>query len=414
MQANQFNLENMIKTLWAISEDCEAGVQRQSYSPAYRQGVNYIREKMEEAGLEVYEDTVGNVFGLLPGDGSEAAAIYSGSHLDTVRCAGGYDGIAGVVSAIEVARMIRESGQPLHHPYVAFGTVGEEGTRFGQVLMGSQFMAGVFGKEQLDSLKGIEDGKTLRQAMEEYGLPADDRVEESSLLGKKIHSFVELHGEQGPVLEETETEIGIVDAIAGIAWLEVVVSGQANHSGTVPMNMRKDAGIVAYRMILAINDYITDQYCGQATMTAGQLKLEPGSSNCIPGKCVFTLDIRSGKKEILGNILQQVEVYASQAEEKDGIQVDIHIFSNRDPVPMNVPIQEKIKKSCEKRAYSYRSMNSGAGHDAMIFAKEWPTAMIFLPNKDGISHNPAEYISPEDLKRGAEVLYDTIRSLDQE
>lgn len=413
MQADQKKLENMIQTLSQISEPCEAGVQRQSYSKEYRQGVDYIRNKMNEIGLMVREDTAGNVFGTLTGSNPDAPAIYSGSHLDTVRCAGSYDGIAGVVCAIEVARMIKESGKPLKHPYTVFGTVGEEGTRFGQVLMGSQFMSGVFGREQLDLLRGIEDGLSLRKAMQDYGLPGDERIEESSLLGKPILGFVELHGEQGPILEQTETEIGIVDAIAGIAWLEITINGQANHSGTVPMNLRKDAGIESYRFILSLHDYITEKYCGQATMTAGQLKLDPGSSNCIPGKCVFTLDIRSGKKEILADILSQVEACAQKTEEKEGIQVKIHVFSNRDPVPMNPSIQKMIEDSCQNRSYSYRYLASGAGHDSMIFAKEWPTAMIFLPNKDGISHNPAELIDGNDMKKGAEVLYDTIRALDE-
>ena len=413
MKANQSNLEIMIKTLSSISEPCESGVQRQSYTPQYRQGVDYIRSRMQEVGLIVYEDTVGNVYGLLPGSDPEAPAIYSGSHLDTVRNAGSFDGIAGVVCAIEAARMIRESGQPLKHPYTVFGTVGEEGTRFGQVLMGSQFMAGIFGEKELDRLKGVEDGLSLREAMKAYGLPADQRVEEASLLDRSILAFVELHGEQGPVLEETGTEIGIVDAIAGIAWLEITVEGQANHSGTVPMNLRKDAGIVSYRMILALNDYITEHYCGRATMTAGQLRLEPGSSNCIPGKCIFTLDIRSGSKEILQDILQKVEELATSAETGEGIKVKVEICSSKDPVPMNPSIQQRIEESCIKRGYSHRYLNSGAGHDSMIFAQNWPTAMIFLPNKDGISHNPAEFIDFHDMKKGAEVLYDTIRALDE-
>ena len=190
----------MIETLYSISEPCEAGVQRQSYSKAYRRGVDYIRQKMDEIGLITKEDQVGNVFGTLEGRESYMPCLMSGSHLDTVHCAGAFDGIAGVVCAIEAARMIKESGQPLRHPFTVVGTIGEEGTRFGQVLLGSQFMTGIFGAEQLDILKGVEDGKTLRQVMIEYGLSGD--VNKVCIDKDAVCAVVELHGEQGPVLEE--------------------------------------------------------------------------------------------------------------------------------------------------------------------------------------------------------------------
>ena len=157
MESNKNHLKEMIETLYSISEPCEAGVQRQSYSKAYRRGVDYIRQKMDEIGLITKEDQVGNVFGTLEGRESYMPCLMSGSHLDTVRCAGAFDGIAGVVCAIEAARMVKESGQPLRHPFTVVGTIGEEGTRFGQVLLGSQFMTGIFGAEQLDILKGVED-----------------------------------------------------------------------------------------------------------------------------------------------------------------------------------------------------------------------------------------------------------------
>lgn len=411
MEANKTHLKEMIETLFSISEPCEAGVQRQSYSTAYRQGVDYVRKKMAEIGLDSREDTVGNVFGTLKGTDASLPCIMSGSHLDTVRCAGGFDGIAGVVCAMEAARMIKESGQPLMHNFTAVGTVGEEGTRFGQVLLGSQFMTGVFGEKNLDTIRGIEDHKTLRETIKDYGIR--DKAEESCIEKDAVYAVVELHGEQGPVLEEENTEIGIVRAIAGIVWLEITVTGESNHSGTVPMDKRKDAGICAYRIILELNDYITEQYCGKATMTAGQLQLSPGSSNCIPGKCVFTLDIRSGDGDILKDLLEKMDICVEK-QRKNGMIVEVETLSYREPVQMDSGIQAMIEKSCQDLKFSCRYMDSGAGHDSMIFAKRWPTAMIFLPNRDGISHNPAEYIDYDAMKKGTEVLYQTIRRLDEQ
>lgn len=410
MEANKNHLKEMIETLYSISESCEAGVQRQSYSEAYRRGVDYIRQKMDEVGLASREDSVGNVFGTMEGSEPGAPCLMSGSHLDTVRCAGAFDGIAGVVCAIEAARMIKKSGRSLRHPFTVFGTIGEEGTRFGQVLLGSQFMTGIFGAEQLDILKGVEDGKTLRHAMKEYGL--SDDVNKACIDKDAVCAVLELHGEQGPVLEEEGIDIGIVEAIAGIAWLEITIKGESNHSGTVPMDRRKDAGISAYTMILELNQYITEQFCGRATMTAGQLNLSPGSSNCIPGKCVFTLDIRSGDGDILKNILEKVEICAGELK-KNGMIVEMKTLSYRDPVLMDEKLQSDIEKSCQELNLSYRYLDSGAGHDSMIFAKRWPTAMIFLPNRDGISHNPAEFIDFDAMKNGTEVLYRTIRQLDE-
>lgn len=410
MEANYDRLKEMIEGLSSISEPCEAGVQRRSYSKAYRQGVDYIKEKMQEAGLKTKEDEVGNVFGVLEGSESHLPTLMSGSHLDTVRCAGSFDGIAGVACAIEAANMINKSGHPLRHPFTVVGTIGEEGTRFGQVLLGSQFMTGVFGEEQLDLLKGEEDGKTLREAMLEYGLTGD--ISHVSMRKNSVTAFLELHGEQGPVLEKCGDDIGIVNAIAGIAWLEITITGETNHSGTVPMDQRKDAGICSYSIIMEMNQYLMNQYCGQATLTVGQLTLSPGSSNCIPGKCVFTMDIRSGNANIIKSILGYLKV-CSEKQRKNGMIVESRILSYRDPVMMEKSIQEVIEKSCQELGYSYRYMDSGAGHDSMIFAKYWPTAMLFLPNRDGISHNPAEYIDYDAMKKGTEVLYHTIRRLDE-
>ena len=339
----QDRLKTEIETLKGMSEPCRCGTTRQSYSAAYKEGTAYIKGVMEDCGLTVHEDGVGNVIGTLTGTEPGLAKILSGSHLDTVRCAGAFDGIAGVVCAAEAARLVRESGMPLRHTFQVLGMIGEEGTRFGKALLGSQFIAGIYGEEQLDEFIGIEDKKTMRQAMTEYGLSGD--LKGVSRKEDAVKAFLEIHGEQGPVLEQEEKQIGVVDTIVGLSWLVVKVKGQAGHSGTVPMNLRRDAGTGAFHLICRIHDYVCDTYSGRATLTAGQVSLLPGSMNSIPGECEFSLDIRSGEEEIL---------------------------------------------------------------------RLWDTAMIFLPNRDGISHHPDEWIDYEAMAAGSRVLYQMIRKLDEE
>lgn len=409
-QSNTERVTSFIKALREISEPCECGVQRQSYSPEYRKGVDYARAQMNAAGLETYEDAVGNLFGVLRGTEPTLPAILSGSHLDTVRCAGAYDGITGVACALEAARMIKESGVPMRHTLLVLGTIGEEGTHFGQVLLGSRFLTGVLGQDDVDRIVGLENGETMREAMQNYGLSGD--VTGCSIADKDIMAFLELHGEQGPVLEQTGTQIGIVDSIAGITQLEITVDGQTGHCGTVPMASRKDAGIAAYGMLTALHDYAVTNISGRGVITCGQLTLQPGSSNCIPGKCIFTLDIRSGEDDLRQEILSQVRAQEEILRQK-GFGVNEQILSERGAVPMNEELKAIYERCCDARGYSHMRLNSGAGHDAMVLARCFPTAMLFLPNLDGISHHPAEFIPEESIAQGAEILYDTVRLLDQ-
>ena len=408
----QDRLKTEIETLKGISEPCRCGTTRQSYSAAYKEGTAYIKGVMEDCGLTVHEDGVGNVIGTLTGTEPGLAKILSGSHLDTVRCAGAFDGIAGVVCAAEAARLVRESGMPLRHTFQVLGMIGEEGTRFGKALLGSQFIAGIYGEEQLDEFIGIEDKKTMRQAMTEYGLSGD--LKGVSRKEDAVKAFLEIHGEQGPVLEQEEKQIGVVDTIVGLSWLVVKVKGQAGHSGTVPMNLRRDAGTGAFHLICRIHDYVCDMYSGRATLTAGQVSLLPGSMNSIPGECEFSLDIRSGEEEILRDILEHLTEFAGEVREKYALDVEVRELTRKEPVKMNAALAGGIEDVCKELGFTSMRLNSGAGHDSMIFAKLWDTAMIFLPNRDGISHHPDEWIDYEAMAAGSRVLYQMIRKLDEE
>lgn len=410
--ADQKRMIQDIETLRKISEPCPYGTQRPSYTPEYREGVEYVKGRMREFGLEVREDTVGNLYGVIRGSDPEASSILSGSHLDSVKCSGAFDGIAGVICALEAARMVKESSRPLRHTFEVLGTVGEEGTRFGQVLIGSQFIEGSFGQQELDSFKGVEDGITLRDAIHSYGLSAEP--EGACRRNDRVKAFIELHAEQGPVLENAGIAIGIVENIVAISWLEVAVHGEASHPGTIPMDCRKDAGIGAFRLICDVNRYAAERYNGVATITAGRLNLMPGSTNCIPSECDFTLDIRTCSEEARNDLIRYTMEAAERVRRECRVEIDLQETVHRDSIPTDPHIEDLVEKAAGKLGYSSMRMNSGAGHDAMILKRIWNSGMIFLPSHNGLTHHPDELIYYDNMEKGANVLYEVIRMLDEE
>lgn len=408
--ADAARIQSDIKQLKNVSEQCEAGTTRIGYTQTYRQGADFFKGRMADAGLAVREDNTGNVYGRLEGVEASLPVILSGSHLDTVRCAGAFDGIAGAVCALEAARMLKENGVSLRHPYEVIGTIEEEGTRFGQVLLGSQFVTGVFGGKELDIISD-PDGTTLREILKSY-LPVDACP--AYRKDDEILAVLELHDEQGPLLEAENMDIGIVENIVAISWLTVTVTGFAGHAGTVPMPLRQDAATGACRLIDSIARHTTEHYTYTATVTVGKLELLPGSSNCIPSRCVFTVDLRSGKMSNIDELTAFIQKRAGEVAKECDVEIQVRIDSRKEPIEMDEKLRGLLRKSCEELGYSYRDINSGAGHDAMIFTARWPTAMLFVPCVKGITHNPAEYVSPEALAKGTDVLYRTILALDSE
>jgi len=408
--ASEQRLQADIDVLKQISELCEGGTTRIGFTSEYRAGAEYFKSQMERAGLSVREDSIGNVYGRLEGIEVGKPAIVSGSHLDTVRCAGAYDGIAGAVCALEAARMLKENGVMLEHPYEVMGIIEEEGTRFGQVLLGSKFAAGHFLDPDKDLMKDSRSGQTLREILKKYAYPdACPALRQTN----EIAAFIELHDEQGPLLEAEGTDIGVVENIVAISWLTVTVTGFAGHAGTVPMPLRQDAATGAARLISYIAEYTTVKYAYSATATIGRMQLIPGSSNCIPSRCVFTIDLRSGKMSNIEELIQSIKAKAAEIAGECSLEIHVNIDSRQEPIKMDGGLRDLIKQSCEKLGYSYRDIDSGAGHDAMIFSSRWPAAMLFVPCVKGITHNPEEYVHPEYLVKGADVLYQTILALDQ-
>ncbi len=400
-----------IETLRAISDPCDGGVTRISFTPAYRKGVQYIQQRMQETGLRVFEDEIGNLHGVLEGANPAAPRIISGSHLDTVRNAGAFDGIAGVVCALEAARLLKERQITLQHSYEIVAFIEEEGTRFGQFLLGSRFISGELTDADKDRIQD-QKGETLRSVLASYmGVV---QAEPAYRKGDEILAFLEVHGEQGPVLEQTKTDIGIVQSIVALAQLTVTITGFAGHAGTVPMLMRQDAGLAACKLICGISDFAQKQYPQEATVTVGMLQLHPNSSNCIPGQCVFSIDVRSGIKENITAILQHIEKLQQQVQQECNVTIVVNKHTTKDSVVMDANLQAIIAQSCAALQLSHRPINSGAGHDAMVMANICPTAMVFIPCEKGITHHPLEHIETAAMKNGAELLLESIIALDRQ
>lgn len=410
--SNRERIMQDIETLRRITQPCACGTQRPSYTPEYRQGVDYVRRRMEEYGLVPREDNAGNLYGLLPGTEPGRPVILSGSHLDSVKCSGAFDGIAGVVCALEAARMIAESGRPLRHPLEVMGTIGEEGTRFQRALIGSRLVEGSWGEKELDAFTGAEDGLSLRQAMQAYGLPGS--LEGVCRRDEKVKAFLELHAEQGPILESEGVSVGIVENIVGIAWLNITVHGLASHPGTIPMSVRKDACSAACHLISAAADYALEKYDGKATVTTGKLEVFPGNINCIPSRCTFTIDIRTCVEEYRQDLIRFVREKAAQIEREFRVTAQVELGQDQKPVPMNGRLTRIIEEACGRLGYSCKRMASGAGHDSMVFARIWPTAMVFLQSHNGLTHHPDEQIPDVEMAKGADVLYQVFRALDDE
>jgi len=404
-------IEENLNHLKTISENANADITRIGFTKEYRQGVEYIKKEMEKAGLAIREDSIGNIYGTIPGKKKDLPSIVSGSHLDTVRCAGAYDGIAGMIAALEVARMIKENNIELNHTYEVMGIIEEEGTRFSWAMLGSRFVSGALNK---DNTRDVYDNNNqrLEEVINEY-LKSQDTCE-AYRKDEEILAFLELHIEQGPVLESRKIDIGIVENIVSIAWISVEVNGFSGHSGTVPMSLRQNAGIGAFSLIVKIQEYVMDNFKDALTFTVGKLELLPGSTNSIPAKCSFTMDIRSGEPGNVKAVIDYAKGLVKPIEEENNVQINLHINSMQEPVKMDNCLRELIKESAKELGLSHMSMNSGAGHDAMIFASRWKSAMIFVPCHKGITHNPAETLDMEDLRKGIDVLYNTILKLDKE
>jgi N-carbamoyl-L-amino-acid hydrolase len=395
LRVNKSRLWKSIEDLAGMGATPEGGVCRLALSEADKEGRDLFCTWLEGLGLPVHVDGAGNIIALRNGARDEAPVLI-GSHLDTVNTGGRFDGAAGVLAGLEVLRTLEEHGISTSHPLGLVAFTNEEGARYTTDMMGSQAFCGELSVDQVRVIRGL-DGSIVGDELDCIGYAGD--LPCGSI---KPHAYLEMHIEQGPLLDMAHIQIGIVEAITGITWLEVRLQGAANHAGTTPMDHRQDAGLAAARIVVALPDLaaaIPDQ-----RTTCGRFSVSPGAVNVIPEQAVFTVDLRNGESSRLLEAEKRFRSLVEQVSIQSNVTAEILTLGGVPPQKCDAGVVEVIEASSRELGYSCRRMVSGAGHDAQILARICPTAMIFVPSRDGISHSPVEYSSPEELECGANVL----------
>ena len=361
-----------------------------------RDGRDLVVAWMRELGLAVTVDAIGNVFGLRKGR-TDSAPLMTGSHIDTVRTGGRYDGNYGVLAGLEVVEVLNQAGIETERPIAIAFFTNEEGARFHPDMMGSLVHVGGLPLEEAVAAKG-NDGKSVGEELSRIGYAGPAPVGKPNL-----HRFVELHIEQGPVLDREGITIGAVDSLQGISWTEFTIKGTSNHAGTTPMRLRHDAGYVAARLSTFVRD-LANEIGGNQVGTIGSVKLFPDLINVIPNKAVVTVDVRNTDEAKLKEAERRIDAFVAEAARAEGCTAESRRLARFEPVIFDAGMAAMIERTAKDLGFSVRRMTSGAGHDAQMMQRVAPTAMIFVPSVGGISHNVREYTKPEDLEAGANVL----------
>lgn len=387
-----------LETLATIGADAQEGVTRIAYSREDREGREWVRAEFAALGLSETTDSAGNDTWVYPGTESGLAPIALGSHTDTVPNGGRYDGALGVLSALAAVRALHQENRRLRHPVEVINFAAEEATMSGATF-GSRAMAGTLAPDVVQHRAW--DSRTVADHLRDAGLDPDRVTEARRTKGPA--AFLELHIEQGRRLETQRKPIGVVEGIAGIRRYEVTVNGYANHAGTTLMQDRQDALVMAAPYILQVKA-VAEQH--GIVGTVGKMDILPGSPNVIPGQVIINLEIRGLEEDVLDRAEQQLE------EEAGKLQAAFVQTSYKPSVDSDPLLVQALVAACEDNGYDYTRMASGAGHDAMCMADLAPQAMLFVPSRNGVSHSPDEYTSPEDCVAGAQVLGTALLHLD--
>jgi len=379
------------------------GRTRIALTDAEKAGRDQVVVWMQELDLDIRVDRIGNLFGTLrsPADDGRQAPLMIGSHIDTVTNAGALDGCYGVLAGLAVIRAFREAGA-LPSRSISVGVfTNEEGVRYQPDMMGSLVYARGLSVDEALATLGT-DGTRLGDELERIGYAGD--LEPGAIVP---HEYLELHIEQGPILEAENTLIGVVENLQGISWQQVVVQGNANHAGTTPTRLRHDAGYVASAVVTQLRR-IADDSNGTTLATVGCMSFEPNVINVIPRKASFTVDLRDPDEQRLQKAEQRLSRFLAQIAEDEGVKIATQQLVRFQPVTFDAGLADAIEASARRLGFSHRRMTSGAGHDAQMIARIAPSAMIFVPSRGGISHNPREHTDDEQLLSGAQVLLDVV------
>ncbi len=399
---------NLDRLCWRLDELARigaiegGGVCRLALSDEDRRARDLVIQWMHELQLEVTVDQIGNIVGLRKGQ-EQGRPVMTGSHIDTVATGGCYDGNLGVLAGLEVIATLNDAAITTRRPLAVGVFTNEEGVRFQPDMMGSSVHQGL---ENLDvALAAADsDGLTLGDELKNIGYSGDIPVGSLS-----AHCFVELHVEQGPVLETAGIAIGAVESVQGISWTELTISGVANHAGTTPMSHRHDAGLVAAAIAVEVRK-IAEDMGGNQVATVGCIELVPNLINVIAREARISVDLRNTDGARLCEAERRLEVFVERISAEEDVEIKARRLARFDPVTFDAALVGRIEKVAGVLDHSIRRMPSGAGHDAQMFAPNCPSAMIFVPSKNGISHNVEEYTSPEEIRAGADILLQVLIS----
>ncbi|RNF39738.1 Zn-dependent hydrolase [Planococcus salinus] len=378
------------------------GINRLAYTEEEQEAKNFFMELCKKEGMSVRLDTAGNIIARREGQDPSLPAVAFGSHIDTVYEGGKYDGAVGVVAALEVIRSLNDKKIKTAHPLEIISFACEESARFGYSTIGSKAMTGLLSGDY-ENLRD-KDGVYLKEELSKYSL----NLEEAKRPKEELEVFFEIHIEQGPALEETGKKIGIVTGIAAPTRFKLLVKGLASHSGTTPMKYRKDALLGASEIALALEEQAMEEEQYDTVATVGVCDVKPGAMNIVPGLVEMKVDIRGVSEESKARVIEKLQSAVEKAEAKRGLEITSTVLAEETPVQLEERVIDSLKETADKLGHSYLLMPSGAGHDAMNMAHLCPTGMLFIPSKDGLSHNPQEYSSIEDIGIGAELLEEEI------
>lgn len=404
---DQKRLYERVMQLAEIGKVGETGVERVALSDEDKQAQLVVMDWMKQAGMCVYHDHFGNLIGRKEGRDPSLPPVVIGSHIDSVKNGGRFDGVIGVVGGIEVVQSISDMGIDHLYPIEVIAFCEEEGSRFSDGLFGSRGMVGKLNKDSFELTD--EKGVSRYEALKNFGFGIDpDRVDESIKTSGDMKLYLEMHIEQGPYLEVKEQPIGIVKGIAGPSWYKITIYGDGGHAGTVPMKMRKDPMSAAAEIVHHIEKICIGKSDGELVGTVGQIELFPSGVNVIPTKAEFSLDLRDIDMDRRKEALEEIKSVIDQACERRAVSYEISEKMNVPSVMCSEEIIQTMVEVCQEEQFDAEVLVSGGGHDAMLMAEITDIGMIFVRCKGGVSHHPDEFASAEDVAAGANVLYKTV------
>jgi allantoate deiminase len=408
-EADPRRVAHFLREVGEVGRDSRGGWSRLAFSQEERQAHAIFERWAADLGLSIRTDAIGNTFAELAGDDDSKPALMSGSHLDTVPQGGGFDGSAGVAAALEVARLLSEAGG-LKRPYRATVFSAEEGARFGAPCIGSRIATGDFTAATLQELSDRE-GHSAAECAGGLGLRPLD-VAEAVWPRGSVEAFLELHIEQGRVLESRGVSLGVVDAIAGSTRVELSLCGRTDHSGATPMPLRSDALVGASEFVVEVERRAAAHPTTVATV--GRIEVDPGSFTTVPGLARLALDVRDIDSERQRELLEDLLDQAIRIAARRNLELSAVLVSDQSPVVLHKPVRERLAKAALERGIPFRVLPSGATHDAAHVARVAPTGLLFVPSRDGLSHAPEEWSRVEDIACGAEVMAAALLALDEE